>query len=162
MVATNINKKLVHNVDIKVFNDSLGDSRMNMTTALDSDLTSLVFSTELKAKPIQNEEFRSLLRLNFDFCDVQRNVLGKMIFDFFEEFLGQHSNFQLKCPIKKGFYYLSRFPLLNTTWFPAFIWKVDAHYIVTISVRGKVKGAKTLNKIMNLFVNGSVYWWNFV
>lgn len=153
-----INKKLLRDVIAYPFNDTDGLSRFNVSFFLDSDLTSILISGGLLAKPMKQKEFDDIFKFNLDLCDIQKSVWGKLFYSFFEEFLLEHSNFKFECPLTKGFYHFTRFPLVDTSQLPGFLLKLDADFIFSVSMRAKAAGAKTLSRFMVMKIKGSVVW----
>lgn len=140
--------KHVENFGFAVFNDSDGTSRFNFTGSLLVDLGRLMLTFDLKKKTsLDAKDYEiDVYHGNVDSCNVAKGMVGNYLINFILAGLKEYSNFVIECPLRKGFYYITNFPVPKQVqdFIPKFIPQPSQNsaWVLTITARAKIqKGA---------------------
>ena len=107
------NPDYISNFSLKVFNNTNGISCFNATGSLDVPALKILIYVTLKGKSIEALKVYDevILKGVLDSCKLSQGIFGNFIAQFVVENLHKYSNIKIECPQKRGFYYVSNFPL---------------------------------------------------
>lgn len=137
-VKVSPNPAYVRDADAVAFNDTEGISRFNITASLKVDVNVMRITFVFLGKTEQSKkEFDwTIMRGNVDSCKIVEGVLGA----FIQRIILEHSNYDFKCPIRKGDYYLINVPVYE--FMPTFVPGLSGDFLLTLICKGKIGNAK--------------------
>lgn len=112
------NPKLVEKLDFVVFNDTDKKSFLNLTftSTRENSRISLSFTFNMKTGNSKDEYDGRVFETNVDTCKLGKGFpLANILVNFLVERFVKYSNYQLKCPQKKGNFYIHNFPAPDDT-----------------------------------------------
>jgi len=105
------NQRYVANNILTYYNDSNGVSTFNLTIDLTSDVYNIMVQGELNVKKANEIMYTPLFKGSVDACDIQRGVIGALIYKLGNDMVEKYTNYKFGCPIKKGYYFARMFPV---------------------------------------------------
>lgn len=147
-------------MDFAIFNNTKSESFFNLTFSLKSDVERVVINFDLKIKSDRNSQIYDvrICQFNLDTCNlVKENTIGSLAANYIIEKINQDSNFRLRCPQKKGDFYIRNSPAPDDKAF--FFAKYFAHYFyspwqVTITIRLKATGKSNAARAFFIKIRG--------
>jgi len=152
-----INPKVSGNCLATAFNDSSGKSQFNLSANIEHDFSELVATVTIKTKDNGDKDFTiDLLKGNIDLCDIQSGFIGQIVLSAMGDNVKNHTNYDFKCPLKKGYYYLNNFPVSVSHLVPSFITAINREWRIDVTTRVKVSNSKRFVRVYSLQMRGSV------
>lgn len=105
-------------MDFVAFNDSNKKSFVNLTFTAKREVGRIyiTFIFNMKSDPLKKEYDAKVFETNIDTCKIgDRLAFANILVDFLLERFKNYSNFRLKCPQKKGDFYILNFPAPDDT-----------------------------------------------
>jgi hypothetical protein len=150
--------KYLLNLSVAVLHSTDQNSVADVSLTLLEDLTNMLVSGSLKGRRRPNEGLIEIMKGSVDFCDVPRSIFGRVLLKINKEPLRTHSNLKLECPLKKGFYYISKFPMADSPELPAFFPKMNLTLDLRAEVKTRVKNTRSMITLCRFKLNGTIYW----
>ena len=153
------NPTYIKNFTLVTFNDSKGVSCINGSSDTIFDLEKLMVTFAIKRKSNQNlAEFdQTIIQGKIDTCKIGEGMFGSYILTSLMADFTKYSNFQLTCPHKKGFLYLSNFPRVDESVFPSFVPKQKTLFELTVVCMAKLPKRPKLASFLSLKVYGIIF-----
>lgn len=134
---------------------------MNFSTIIKTDLVNALLAITLSAKFKEEDDYTiDLFKGNLDFCDFEKSAVGRFALRWLRFKLGadlkDYTNFDFKCPIKKGLYYLKDLTVPATVFLPRFLLVDHGFFRVTAIGKAKVKGSRAFARIASIKVTGGI------
>lgn len=142
---------------LKVFNDSQGVSRLNLTLSLTTDMMIFTADASLRSKSEENlrDYNNEVLRSRLNLGKISEGIIGNFFVKFFVDNVKDYSNFKLSTPLKADEYYFRNFPVVDDSYLPRFNTK-DVHYFLSLVFKGKPRKSKALKNIATIKMFGSL------
>lgn len=152
------NPMIIADTQMIVFNDTKGVSRFNSSFLLKYDAEKVQVSALFMGKTNEaSKEFDKLyLRGKLDACNIEKGMLGVFVGRVLQNLLLQFSNFQFTCPIKKGFYRISRLPPVNDNQLPTYILGFSGPFQFTQTIKGRINNTKALEHLLTIKITGFI------
>jgi len=138
------NPLYVSNFSLRVFNDSLLTTRLNVSVIVKTDFLTFLIGFSIKDKnPATKEYDKVLSRGSFNTCKVQQGVFGGFLGSYVSDIIAEYSNFKLECPYKKGFYYVANAPISEPDLVPGFLTGGTTERLMSLKILAKVPKMKS-------------------
>lgn len=143
---------------INAFNDSLGLSRINMTFTSRFDINNARISLTFLGKTRETiKEFdKEHMRVNIEYCNLAKGMLGFFVGTVIRNLLAQHSNLEFVCPIKKMTYQLINAPTVDDGLLPTYLFGFRGPFEMSLVVIGQFNKAKGLRHIITVKMVGNI------
>lgn len=147
----NFNRNIVKELDVVVFNDSAGNSRSNITGTIITDVNRGIgsFSILGKTSPESRDFDKVWMKGTVDVCNIAKGMRGNFIVANILDNLKEFSNFEFRCPTKKGFYYATNFPIADDSYIPYFLMSGKGQVWQTVFT---LRGKPVLSKSAPIFI----------
>ena len=140
-----VNSDYIRDFKARIFNDSEGYPRINMSGNLLVDMQKVSVILWLKGKNNQrgSEYDRIYLSANVDTCKVSQGVIANFIFKSIVNYLNNYTNFAFSCPLKKSFYFAQNFPIMTDKDLPKYNVPKIGNFVLKSIINGRpVNGKK--------------------
>jgi Protein of unknown function (DUF1091) len=143
---------------MNVFNDTEGISRANVSAVLLFDLKSVKLAVKVSNRSPGMREF-DIVRFQgiVDTCNFQKGFFGNFLIRATAPLIKKYSNYQLVCPVPKGFLYAANIPPIDIKALPQFLLTNEekcTDFELSYLIKGKV--AKKLEHIWSGRLIGSL------
>jgi Protein of unknown function (DUF1091) len=143
------------NFTLSVYNDSQGISRFSGSGTLLREILKVKIGVVSLAKRNGSQEYSQVIfKTEVDLCRMQKGIFGNLAFKILKESFESNSNLDLKCPVKKGFYFCKDFPMLDVQKLPIFVIHAvkgnSRDWQLTVTFKGKSEKSKTIELLLNV------------
>ena len=140
-----VNTAYISDFKARIFNDSEGFPRINMSGNLlvDMQKVSIIFWLKGKTDQRVREYDRVYVSANIDTCKASQGVIANFIASNVLRYLKDYTNILLQCPFKRGFYYVKNFPMMTDRDLPKYNLPKIGHFVFKSIINGRpVNGKK--------------------
>jgi Protein of unknown function (DUF1091) len=150
------NPDVFEHCSFKVYNDSNGLSRSNISVLLKKELIGMLISYSIKLKTNSREYDFLFNQGTADVCNVGRGVIGNMLIKYFRDVVtNETSNYEFKCPQPPGFLYFNNIPTMDVRHIPRMTSRQEWEF--TCVLRTKTKGSKRLSISATVKTTGTLF-----
>ena len=153
------NPEYISNFSLKSFNNTNGISCFNATTNLNVPVLKILIYVTLKGKSVETNKVydQVILKGVLDSCKLSQGIFGNFIAQFIVENLHKYSNIKIECPQKRGFYYVSNFPL-ESDHIPRYIFfGRNRKFEFSGTWKAKISDGKPLVHFFTLLFEGQIF-----
>ncbi|KAG5679128.1 hypothetical protein PVAND_008720 [Polypedilum vanderplanki] len=150
----NYNTVVAENLTLKVFNDSNGISRLNVSGYGKNDYEKIIIDVEIYGKDKTQSDFVRFLKCSINSCDLQKHK-GNFLLKTVIEGFNKYSNYKLECKQKKGFLYATNFEFSDKNLPIYVLMREGVLWSIKIIVKGLIKNQKSLTFIGAAKIVGS-------
>lgn len=144
------------NVTMSVFNDTSGLSCFNMSGVLLVDLKKIFFSADIKSSDDGISYNKSIMKANVDVCTIFKGIVGNFIIRLITDSIDKYSNFKIQCPMEAKSLYISKFPMVDDTFFPPLLLGRIGKWEISAAVKAATGNVRTLNSVLSVKLRGEV------
>jgi Protein of unknown function (DUF1091) len=146
------NPTYVGNFSFAIFNDTEGVSRFNLSMTQKVIVLKYLGYVNWKGSenPSSKVYDKDILKANFNTCKISKGVIGNFFVKIVTDRLIEHSNFNMSCPQREGFYHATNFPIAQIDHLPTSFIGSFRNWELILTMKAKVSSSKALVHIMTL------------
>lgn len=131
------------NLQINVFNDSKGLSRLNASGDLLIDMGKFFADICLRSSKDGVIYENLITQGGFDLCVITKGFVPNFLMKTMIDQMKTYTNIKLDCPLKKGYYYVKNFPMVDEKFVPPFFLDIKRKYMLSVTYSDVIRGKKT-------------------
>ncbi|CRK90399.1 CLUMA_CG004081, isoform A [Clunio marinus] len=142
---------------MKLFNDTDGHSKLNLTSNQLKDMEKFVVTVTVKQSSRKGvKQFdHEIMKINVDSCKISKGAFRNFFINAVYDAIKEVSNFRLSCPQLKGNFYTRNLPMIDNFPFSEkfLMERSTGDFEISSVIRGKPYNMKKSDNVCNQFCN---------